>query len=239
MAKVLIGRHFSGADIDRKIVKLRKSVVPGADAKKPAAISRPALSFRAVNRPAAPGYDPALQRHHLLPQQLLSQRCFGAFFERVGRERLGFDDFRSNGLLLPANDAAALRIGLPLHRGPHRKYNAMVSEHVGQVEARWSSVRLHSPQAALGDAVASMQLLQRALRRRLLDPGVNRLALNRFDPLGHGVDFTQVDAMVDSLWPDNNLWAEESRSEIDQAPALMAANPAQATNLAPKMAGSC
>ena len=39
--------------------------------------------------------------------------------EMVGTERIGFDDFRSNGLLLPANDTAAVRIGLPLHRGPH------------------------------------------------------------------------------------------------------------------------
>ena len=35
---------------------------------------RSRLSFRAVNRKGTPGYDPALQRHHLLPFQLLGRR---------------------------------------------------------------------------------------------------------------------------------------------------------------------
>ncbi len=137
-------------------------------------------------------------------------------FEGVGRHRFGFDDFRSNGMLLPASDAAVLRIGLPLHRGPHRDYNAMVIERVGQVEAHWSSVRLRSPQVALGDAVWGLRLLQQALRRRLLEAGCKRLALNRFDPLGRDTDFTQIDAMVDVLWPASD-WAESPQVEIDQA----------------------
>ena len=52
------------------------------------------------------------------------------------RTHFGFDDFRRNGLLLPANDAAAIRLGLPLHRGPHHSYNELVFERVGQIEAR-------------------------------------------------------------------------------------------------------
>lgn len=102
---------------------------------------RTRLSFRAVNRKGSPDYDPGLQRHHLLPRQLLSQRCFGPLFQAIGRERVGFDDFRSNGLLLPASDGAAIRIGLPLHRGPHRDYNCMVIERVGQIEAGWAQLR--------------------------------------------------------------------------------------------------
>jgi hypothetical protein len=89
---------------------------------------RPRLSFRSVNRKDAAGYQPGMQRHHLLPNQLLSKRCFAPLFEAVGRDRLGFDDFRLNGLLLPANGEAALKMRLPLHRGPHRDYNAMVAE---------------------------------------------------------------------------------------------------------------
>jgi len=162
---------------------------------------RAALPFRAVNLPDTPGYDGGLQRHHLLPHQLRSKRCFGALFHEIGREWPGFDDFRRNGMLLPASDAAALRTGLPLHRGPHRNYSAMVIERVGRVEADWSNLRRRAPQAAHDEAVASLQLLQRALRRRLLDPGLNRLALNRFAPLGHDVDFSGLDAMVDRLWP--------------------------------------
>ena len=161
---------------------------------------RDRLSFRAVNRRTAPDYDPGLQRHHLLPRQLLGRRCFGALFESIGRERVGFDDFRTNGLLLPASDVAAVRIGLPLHRGPHRDYNALVIQRVGQVEASWSALRLKAPEAALDDALMRLRLLQRALRRRLLDPMRRRLSLNRHDPLGKAADFTELDAMAEALW---------------------------------------
>ena len=164
--------------------------------------ARQHLSFRAVNTKDAPDYDPGLQRHHLLPRQLLSHRCFGKLFDLIGRERLGFEDFRSNGLLLPANDAAVMRIGLPMHRGPHRDYNQLVMERVGQVEARWSGLRLRAPEIAMDEAVQRIALLQRALRRRLLNPRRKPLVLNRFDPVGHKVDFAEIDAMVDMLWPE-------------------------------------
>lgn len=118
----------------------------------------------------------------------------------IGRERLCFDDFRYNGLLLPANDGAALRVGLPLHRGPHRTYNAMVIERVGQIEHGWSQARLRAPEVALQDTLERLELLQRALRRRLMDQQ-RRLKLNRNDPLGAGIDFAELDAMADLLWP--------------------------------------
>ena len=162
--------------------------------------ARERLSFRAVNRRSAPDYDPGLQRHHLLPKQLLGLRCFGPLFQAIGRERVGFDDFRSNGLLLPARDDAVLRIGLPLHRGPHRDYNAMVIERVGRVESDWSALRTKAPEIALDQVLMRLELLQRALRRRLLDPLRRRLSLNRHDPLGHARDFTEIDAMAEALW---------------------------------------
>ena len=161
---------------------------------------RDCLPFRTVNQRAAPDYDPGLQRHHLLPRQLLGERCFGALFANLGREATGFDDFRSNGLLLPASDQAAIRFGLPLHRGPHRDYNALVIERVGQVEASWSATRAKAPEIALQDALMRLTLLKRALRRRLLDPVRRRLALNRHDPLGHATNFAELDAMAEELW---------------------------------------
>jgi epoxyqueuosine reductase QueG len=54
------------------------------------------LRFRAVNRYGSPDYSAGLQRHHLLPLQLLSMRWFGQFFEGIGLNRIGFDDFRRN-----------------------------------------------------------------------------------------------------------------------------------------------
>lgn len=164
-----------------------------------ASARRPAIPFRSVNRGGSPGHVPELQRHHLLPLQLLSATCFARMFERIGRRRAGFDDFRANGLLLPASEAAAIRFAMPLHRGPHRDYNAMVIARVGQIECRWSSIRLHDPEAAMCEALFRLQLLQAALRRRLLEDR-RRLVLNRLDPLGTGFDFAELDRMAEALW---------------------------------------
>ena len=166
---------------------------------------RPRLPFRSVNRCDAPGYQPAMQRHHLLPCQLLAQRCFAPLFDAIGRERLGFDDFRANGLLLPASGESALRMGLPLHRGPHRDYNSMVAERLGQIEGDWSRLRLVAPEIALDQALMRSGLLQSALRRRLLAPERARMRLNRRDPLGTGLDFAELDAMADALWAGTAL----------------------------------
>ena len=168
------------------------------------AAERQRLSFRAVNRRDTPEYLPDLQRHHLLPRQLLTRSCFGPLLAALGRDAVDFEDFRRNGLLLPANDRAAVQIGLPLHRGPHRDYNAMVIERVGQIEASWSSARLRTPEVALAAAYDRLELLQRALRRRLLNQH-RRLRLNRHDPLGTGFDFSELDAMAALLWPATEL----------------------------------
>ena len=168
------------------------------------AAHRRRLSFRAVNRSDTADYDPGLQRHLLLPRQLLTRGCFVLLLDALGRETIDFDDFRRNGLLLPANDQAALQIGLPLHRGPHRAYNSMVIERVGQIEASWAATRLRAPELALEVAYHRLELLQRALRRRLLDQH-RRLRLNRHDPLGKGLDFRELDAMAALLWPATEL----------------------------------
>jgi hypothetical protein len=106
--------------------------------------SHTVIAFRSVNMPGTQGFDPGLQRHHLLPRQLLSEKCFGGMFAEVGRARVGFDDFRVNGLLLPATDAATIRTGMPLHRGPHRRHNEVVIARVGRIEASWASARSSS-----------------------------------------------------------------------------------------------
>jgi len=161
--------------------------------------ARIVIAFRAVNRRGEPGYDPSLQRHHLLPRQLLSRRCFGVMFETLGRERVGFDDFRVNGLLLPASEEATVRTGMPLHRGPHRRYNEVVIARVGRIEESWAVARRRDPEDALGEALMRLQLLQGALRRQLLAER-RRVLLNSRDPLGTGFDFTELDAMAEALW---------------------------------------
>lgn len=120
-------------------------------------------------------------------------------FEQIGTRHVGFDDFRRNGLLLPATEQSAVRMGMPLHRGPHRDYNAMVIERVGCIEEGWSLATQQDPAAAMEEALFRLELLQRALRRRLLAER-KRIILNRKDPLGTGFDFSELDAMAEALW---------------------------------------
>jgi len=155
------------------------------------------LPFAAVNRRDALGYQPGLQRHHLLPRQLLRRPAFARLIGRLGRRAIGFDDFRRNGLLLPAEDAAALRTGLPLHCGPHRQYNELVFERVGQIEARWT--RRPGPDGDR-EALERLALLQRALRRRLLSDRRRAVSLSRRDPAWREVDFGLLDSLADQLW---------------------------------------
>lgn len=111
---------------------------------------------------------------------------------------MGFEDFRRNGLLLPATERAARRIGLPLHRGPHRRYNEVVVDRAGQIELHWRKVRARNGDRADSEALMRFDLLQRALRRRLLEPARWRgPPLNRRDP---ALDFSHLDRMADFLW---------------------------------------
>lgn len=141
-----------------------------------------------------------MQRHHLLPLQLRKRTSFVRMLIDLPPDAVGFDDFRFNGLLLPTKDKAAIYWGLPLHRGPHRAYNEIVAERIGQIEYGWSAQRFVRPDAARNEAQMRLRLLQRALRRRLLEPGHRPILLNRSDPLGTGLDFTELDAMADALW---------------------------------------
>jgi hypothetical protein len=135
----------------------------------------------------------------VLPRQLLEAPGITRLIEDIGADCLGFHDFRRNGLLLPATDEAALRLGLPLHRGPHQSYNELVIESMGQIEAGWQK-RRRSRQSdrALVEALLRIDLLQRALRRRLLDPANWRGApLHARDP---ALDFSHLDRMAEALW---------------------------------------
>jgi hypothetical protein len=63
-------------------------------------------------------------------------------------------------------------------------------------------LRLRAPEIALDQALMRLDLLQRALRRRLLQPASRPLRLNRRDPIGTGLDFSELDAMADTFWAE-------------------------------------
>lgn len=166
---------------------------------------RTSLPFSAVNRADSAGHDAGLQRHHLLPRQLTGVAALGRLFDGLGRHAIGFDDFRRNGLLLPASEQAARILGLPLHRGPHRLYNHMVMDRVGLIERSWARERPRRGDAALGQVSFRLMLLQQALRRRLLQPGRSRVILNGRDPALSTDAFAELDAMADLLWNEAAL----------------------------------
>lgn len=135
-------------------------------------------------------------------------------------ERRRFADFRENGLLLPCDERAALRMGLPLHRGPHRRYTELVIERVGLIEADWTVQRLRDPRGAAVRATMRLGLLRRALRRLLLEDGRRKPLLNRHDPLGQGVDFSELDAMADRLWSGTgSVLAPLTNDDVQPMPA--------------------
>ncbi len=54
--------------------------------------------------------------------------------------------------------------------------------------------------SASRDALFRLHLLQSALRRRLFDIHRRPIRLNNKDPLGKGLDFSELDAMAEALW---------------------------------------
>ena len=156
------------------------------------------IPFGAVNRAGCAGYVAGLQRHHLLPRVLIGQPCFARLIEALGASA-AFEDFRCNGMLLPTTEGAAVRMGLPLHRGPHSAYSSMVRERLGGIEEGWAVACNGDADEAGIAALRALAALQADLRRNLLDPS-RTVRLNRYDPLGSGTVFTRIDAMAETLW---------------------------------------
>jgi hypothetical protein len=88
---------------------------------------------------------------------------------------------------------------MPLHRGPHRRYNEVVMARVGRIDERWSHLRHQDADLALTEALLRLRVLQGALRRQLLAER-RRVMLSRNDPLGTGFDFSELDTMAEALW---------------------------------------
>ncbi len=141
-----------------------------------------------------------MQRHHLIPRVLLGSPGLNRFFTAIDPRKIGFEDFRRNGLLLPCEERLAARTGLPLQRGPHRSYDDMVAQRIGEIERRWSERRRNKPKLSGIEARLSLSLLQRALRRELLSHSPPQLALPRDTEIGRQMDFAELDKMADQLW---------------------------------------
>lgn len=78
----------------------------------------------------------------------------------------------------------------------------MVAQRLGQIEASWAGQRWKQPAIAQTEAVMRIDLLQRALRKRLLGALRWPIRLNRKDPHWARLDFTDLDMLAENLWAD-------------------------------------
>jgi A nuclease family of the HNH/ENDO VII superfamily with conserved AHH len=97
-------------------------------------------------------------RHHLIVQQALRDEMLKPFLTRMSEDGFQVDDFRTNGLLLPCLPSLSRKTGLPLHWGPHPRYNAKVIQELHLIRVSAESMRAdsHGRRQAF-DALRSLQ----------------------------------------------------------------------------------
>jgi A nuclease family of the HNH/ENDO VII superfamily with conserved AHH len=144
------------------------------------------------------------QRHHIIPVAVLNDPHFKCIFELL--EYHGFDpcDFTSNGILLPCTEYAAIKYRLPLHRGPHRFYNELVSECVGIILSQYDIQNIKQNQ--LFEIATKIEKLQHSLKAMLRQENSN-MQLCSMDPARQAAETTQLDyaAMILCAIMENKL----------------------------------
>ncbi len=142
------------------------------------------VSFREARRYRPEGFH----AHHLIPIEVNSMQSLAI---TIGATRAaGFDpnDFRSNGMFLPAIEKNAACFRLPLHRGPHPTYNRLVADRIAELR-QLPPIQL--PQA--------LNALQSALRVALRTDQ-NGLSDVTECKLRTSPDFRKIDGHIDILW---------------------------------------
>ena len=148
----------------------------------------------------APPPQPGFQRHHLIPIALLYRAQMASMFQALQAEGFALENFRRNGLMLPACEGAALLSGHALHRGPHQGYSDVVAARVDQIRRHFV---LHSPvdlASARRTAVMRLRLLQDTTRSALTDRHGAGFWLNRRDPMRLFMDRPYLDDAIERLF---------------------------------------
>lgn len=83
--------------------------------------------MRTFERLADSSVPDGFESLHLIPVGVFSSKAFAPAFEAMRADGFDVRFFRRDGLFLPATEVAAIRSGLPLHRGPHRRCNELVA----------------------------------------------------------------------------------------------------------------
>jgi A nuclease family of the HNH/ENDO VII superfamily with conserved AHH len=96
-------------------------------------------SFRNANRRRSAHYVDGHHAHHLCPKECARSVPIARLLAEASVFGFNLHDFSLNGLLLPANEAAAKASGLPLHLGSHPRHSRLVIDqmlHIADQTAR-------------------------------------------------------------------------------------------------------
>jgi A nuclease family of the HNH/ENDO VII superfamily with conserved AHH len=126
--------------------------------------------------------------HHIIPIEVVQKRSLAIIIGKARSVGFNDDDFETNGMLLPSVVRNAVSFRLPLHRGSHPQYNALVAERISGMN--WLSPR---------ETKARLFQLQSTLKYGLRLPASNLLGGSR-DPLRSHGDFRKIDGEIDRLW---------------------------------------
>lgn len=137
------------------------------------------------------------QLHHLIPVSVLGHRHFHKSFKLLELDGFELRYYSVNGLALPASERAASMWKMPMHRGPHRRYNELVSVRVAAILSELE--RGNSSLLARSEAIARLNLLICTLRR-ILTGDRPFILLSSRDPINSSAHFWDLEMACDILW---------------------------------------
>jgi A nuclease family of the HNH/ENDO VII superfamily with conserved AHH len=125
--------------------------------------------------------------HHLMPISVVENPAFGSLFLRLRQRGFNPDDFLTNGMLLPSLEVNAVAFNLPLHRGPHPRYNKMLADFASTLE-----------KLPVGIAIRKIREAQHILQQGLRRSGARQLEQFR-SPFQTGQDFLTIERAADAM----------------------------------------
>jgi hypothetical protein len=146
-------------------------------------------SFREVRRVRPEGFH----CHHLIPIEVIEKPSLAITFGMARSAGFNPDDFEFNGMLLPSVEGNAVSFRLPMHRGSHPLYNALVAERIAGF-----------PEQTPFEVKMQLHLLQFALKQGLRSRTISVLHRQR-DPLRPMCDLRRIDGEIDLLWEVTRL----------------------------------
>jgi A nuclease family of the HNH/ENDO VII superfamily with conserved AHH len=166
------------------------------------------LPFAAVNRRGDPGYREGWEKHHELPNQCTRDPALGPFIDSLGAFGFFIDDFKTNGILLPALPSISRASGLPLHVGGHAVYNARVMARMHEIRMACEMMPGDASRRRL--AVRGLRFFQAELRQAI----ANQRGGTLDDLPIRGASDRDMDALIDILYS-----VQDVRRLLDPCPA--------------------